>query len=480
MRYKKSIVLAIALLLVFSFTAFSKTQKLRRVGTCPLIKCKGKIADAEQLKTLIDKYSEHVKKGFENAGIGYLYPAFMKQVHSVTIEDKIVPLGQKFQWMLFCKGKAVKDLEWAGKKPLEVFGLTIQHDCKDYDFVIPRKCGNVSLIATRYSQPACDMKVSPQKANIGDTISIDLSGSKCATKYVVSIYHPKGTLLEKKELTAGNTKLQTNFKKPGDYFIEAEAFNPDGVASANACKAKVYINYPPVCDLKVSPVDGYTGQPFKLDASGSSDKDGKVVKAAFKITKDGQEVDAKELPELVWEKTFKKSGIYKVSLKVTDDFNATSNNDCEAELKVQKRFYGMIEGGPMLAKGTYSGYVFARVGFFYWLSPESFSLTLAAGPAINITGDPFKTHLMANLVLNAHMKSFFMGAGLGFSTRVKEKIADDNDWKAGLDIIGNIGIDVYKGFNKRASIFGEIRVPVRENLSFKKGHAFLLGFRYCF
>lgn len=484
MRYTKTVLIAVALLMVFSFSIYSETHKLKSVGTCPLIKTKGMIATADQLKTLLEQNAEAVQKGFEGAGMGNLYPAFMEQVKTVAIEEKIMPLGQKFQWMLFCKGQARMDVEWAGKKPLAVFGLTIKQECKEYDFVIPKKCGNVAFIAERNIPPVCDLKVSPEKANIGDPITIDLSGSKCAVKYTVSIYHPQGTLLEKKDLT-DSAQLQTNFKEPGDYFIEAEAFNPDGVASANMCKAQVYINYPPVCQLTVTPTEAYTGQPFVLDATGSSDKDGKVVKAAFKITgKDGQEVDAKDVPELKWEKVFEKSGVYKVSVQVTDDFNAVSSNDCQAELKVQKRFYALVEGGPMLAKGTYSGYIFARAGFSYLLSPDKFSLVMAAGPAVSITGAPFKTHLMANVLLNAHFDTLFVGAGLGFSTKVRDAIVKDgemvNEWKAGLDIVGNIGVDVFKAFNKRGSIFGEIRIPIREDLGFEHGHAFLMGFRYQF
>lgn len=479
MRYKKTLVLVIAMLLVFSFAySAKKPMKLRRVGTCPLVKAeKGSIADADQLKALLEEKTEYVKKGFETLEVGFLFPAFMEQLKSTPVEEKVLPKGQAFMWMLFCKGKVAKDLVWAGRDTLPVFSFTVQHDCKDYEMVVPKKCGNISLIAIRHSQPVCDLKVSPEKANIGDPITIDVSGSKCATKYAVEIYHPKGTLLEKKELTAGNTQWVTKFNEPGDYFVDSEAFNPDGVASANKCKAKVYINYPPVCDLKVEPAEGYTGQTFKLDASGSTDKDGEVVKAEFTIMKDGQEVEKKEITSkpLVWEKVFKESGIYKIYLKVTDDFNAVSSNKCEFEIKVQKRFYGLLEGGPMIAKGTYSGYVFARGGVFYWLAPEQFSLVVSAGGALNLGGDRFKSHFMGNLLLNGHFDAFFLGGGVGFSSKVR-----DDDWGSGVDIVGNLGFDVFQGFNKRASIFGEIRVPMREDLEFKHGHAFLLGFRYIF
>ncbi|MCP4214376.1 MAG: hypothetical protein GY765_06950 [bacterium] len=446
------------------------------------MKVKKGITDADQLKSLVEKYAENIKVGFDKAGAGFLYPAFMKQIKSVPIKEAVVPKGKLFKWMLFRAGgkdKAIKDVEWAGKKTLDVFALTVQHECKDYGIIIPKACGNVSLADEQFTAPTCAIDAKPPKANIGDPITIDLSGSTCAVKFDIKVYHPAGTLVDSKTLTDGNTQWETSFKEPGDYVIKAEAFNAAGIASKGQCESKVYINYPPKCDLKVSPARSYTGLPFKLDASGSTDKDGKVVKADFVVTntKDGSENDKKSVTSdpLAWDKIFKKSGIYKVSLKVTDDFNAVSKNVCESTVEVQKRFYALAEAGPMVAKGTYSGYIFARFGFAYLINPEKFSLVASAGGAVTLAGDPFKSHFMANLVLNAHFDSFFIGAGLGFNTKVREP-----DWGSSVNIVGNIGIDVFESFNKKGSIFAEIRVPMKKGLEFSHGHQFLVGFRYLF
>ncbi|MCP4150534.1 MAG: hypothetical protein GY757_22500, partial [bacterium] len=297
----------------------------------------------------------------------------------------------------------------------------------------------------------------------------------CATKYAIRVYHPAGTLVASKELTAGNATWKTSFKEPGDYFIKAEAFNAAGVASTNNCEDKVYINYPPVCDLKVSPVRGYTGKPFKLDATGSTDKDGKVVKADFAITdKDGKAIDQKATDSLDWDKIFKKSGIYNVSLKVTDDFNAVSKNTCEATLEVQKRFYLVAEAGPGVSKGTYSGMAFARLGFAYLLNPEKLSVLVNAGASFNLAGEPFKTHFMSSALLIGHFNKFYAGAGVGFSTEVRP------GWDSDVDIVLNMGLDVMESFNKKGSIFTELRIPMQKDVSFSDAHQIMVGFRYLF
>jgi len=485
MKYKKAVILIVALLMVFTLNSFAekkakKVTKISRVNVSPLMKVpKGGIGSVDELRTLVEKYADRIKVGFEMVKGGSVFPDFMEHIKTGPIDDQFdIPKGQKLMGMLFYSAKKVKvlsNVQWVGKKTLSAFSLVVQSDCKDYHILIPKACGNVSLLDVKNSLAVCDLKVTPSKANIGDTITVDLSGSKCAHTMEVEVFY-EGQSIDFKKLE--NPVWKTSLKKPGNYIVKAKVLNVDGVLSKNECKAKVYINYPPECDLVVTPGRGYTGKPpFKLDASGSTDKDGKVVKADFTITKDGAEVESNTVTDdpLVWNKIFKKSGIYKVSLKVTDDFNADSSNLCEATLEVQKRLYFLVEGGPGLAKGTYTGYLFGRIGFTYLIVPEKLSVLASAGAAINLGDDPFKSFFLSNLLLNLHFGDFFLGGGIGFSGKVR-----DPDWGSGLDIVGNIGFDLFESFNKKGSIFGEIRVPVRSGLEFKHAHMYLLGFRYIF
>jgi len=477
MRYKKPLVLILALLLVFSIYGIAKTKKLTRVGIYPLMQ-KGKIASVEDLQKLVEEHAEDIKIGFEKAGASSLYPAFMEEVRSGEIEETVIPKGEHVEWMVFKVGKKVKavdDLVWAANRTLDVFVLTVSYECKDYKMAIPKLCGNITLLHARNSVPVCDLQVTPDKANVGDPIKIDMSGSKCAVKMKVTVNY-EGQYLESQDLSPDNPVWETKFNKPGNYEIMGEAFNADGVASTNECKAKVYINYPPECDLQVTPASGYVGQSFKLDASGSTDKDGKVEKAEFTINDEkGGQVDKKEVgPPLVYEKVFNKSGRFNVYLKVTDDFDAVSANTCQFRVEVQKRFYLLAEAGPMIAKGTYTCFAFGRLGFAYLLVPERLSILASAGGALKFSGDAFKNHFLSNLLLNVHMDGFFIGGGIGYSSQVRD------DWDAGFDIVGNIGFDIWKAFNKKASLFGEIRVPMQEGLTFEDAHAFLVGIRFLF
>ncbi|MCU0287295.1 MAG: hypothetical protein MUF15_12990 [Acidobacteria bacterium] len=478
MKCKKTLILIVALLVLLSSTTFAKPHQLKRVGIAPLMKCGVKAP--EDFKALLLKYEKEIEKGFTAAGSSSLYPDFMEQVKngSIKIKEDVIPKGQQMQWMLFRAGKAVKDVEWAAKKSLDVYMLTIQKDCKDYHFIVPKPCGNIALVGETNSVPVCGMVVTPEKAKVGETITVDLGSSKCATKMVVKVYHPEGTLVETQELTAGDTVWKPRLKGIGEFFFEAEVFNADGVVCQNMCKAKIEIvNTPPECALNVSPTSTYTGKPVKMDAMGSKDVDGKIAKADFTISKNGAAADQKTVSAepFVWDKIFKKSGKYTVSLQVADDYGAVSTNRCESSLEVQKRLYGLAEAGPMLAKGTYSGYLFARVGLAYLIVPEKLSMLMSVGGALTLTGDPFKSHFLSNLLLLVHFNDFYVGGGIGYSSKVREP-----DWKAAFNVVANVGYDVYKSFNMKGSIFGELRIPVIKGVSFSEAHAFLLGFRLLF
>jgi hypothetical protein len=485
MMFKRMLIVIVALLMVFP--AITSAKKITKLNVAPLMKVpkKGGISSADQLKKLVETYKDRIKEGFEKAGMPELYTPFMEQINTAEIKDIVIPKGQMILWMLFYSRpqKSVevsKDVEWAGKKTVDAFTFPVKLECKIYEVVIPKVCGNVSLWDTKSGLASCDVQVSHSTRNVDEPVTIDVSGSKCAASYEITI-SLNGNAVDSKKLPADSTKWETSFKDPGRYTISAKAFNADGIPAEGECTAVIDVlkPYPPECNLKAEPMRIYAGQSVKLDASGSSDKDGKVVQADFTVTnkKDGQVVEQKAVnaQPFVWTKVFDKSGIYGASVKVTDDTNRVSTNDCSVgPIEVQKKLYMLVEAGPMVAKGTYSGYVFGRIGLSYLIVPEKVSFILSGGYAVKLTGKRFKNHFLANALLNYHMADFFIGAGLGYSSKVRD------DWKAGLDIVGNIGYDIFKSFNKKGSIFGEIRVPVRKDLKFKEAHEFLLGFRYQF
>jgi len=483
MKNKKFVFLIIGILILFTLSSFAETKKLKDVGRYTLVRIKGEVPSAEVMKVLLEKYAGDIKYGFDLSGYGDLFLPFMDQLKGSNFVDKELPIGEKIKWMLFRsngKVKLVEDLEWAGIKPLPVYSFIVNKDYKNYEIIMPKPCGNIALLSVVEAIPApmCDIVVSPARANINDPITVDMSGSQHVKSIQVVVFDTQGNEVAKKSLSPDNPKIQMKFAQGGEYIFRSTVFgHNDRIAS---CETKAYINLPPFCRAWTSclPCKDYVGKPIIIDASQSEDPDGEVVRVDFEITDTGGNVidtfTDTEMP-FVWEKVFEEAGRYVITAVVTDDFGAMSE-PCETiTLDVsQKSFFFMLEAGPAVSKGTFTGYAFARAGFLYRFV-ESFSLVISAGPAVPLNNTHvFKTYFTANALLNLHTGPAFFGAGVGYTT--KDTDAREN----GFDLVGNIGFDLFSSYNATGSLFFEGRYPFGTDRPAEDLLKLGLGFRILF
>ncbi len=141
------------ILLVMCFVAgyvstASAAMTLKKVGISPFYK--PPLTSEADLRTMVKTRGADLKTGFEKAGYPEVYPAFMEQFPTVPIEATTLQQGETVKWMLFKKNgkgmvKVAKDVTWGGKSPLQVYRFYVTYDGKKYEFVVPGKCGNLSL-----------------------------------------------------------------------------------------------------------------------------------------------------------------------------------------------------------------------------------------------------------------------------------------------------------------------------------------------
>jgi hypothetical protein len=485
MKNRKVVIFLIFVLVLFTLSSFAQTKKLKTIGHYTFARIRGNIPTQEVMKRLVDRYAGDIKYGFDLAGCGDLYLPFIEQLKTATFEEKSLPVGDKLMWMLFRshgKVKIVQDIEWAGKAPLEVFAFNVKKDYKNYEFVMPRPCGNISLrsITSLELPPAvCAISVTPAKVNMKDPVTVDMSGTQLAKSMEVDVIGPDGAKLTTHALTPESATWQTSFDKPGNYTFKGRAMNPDGKPSTNPCEATVYVNAPPTCQLKTSclPCKDYVGRPITIDASGSADSDGKVFKADFSITDQaGNPVDSfmdTEAP-FTWDKIFDKPDTYAVTVVVTDDFGAVSE-PCRVVLEVtQKRNFISIEGGPFFARGSRGTYVSAELGWLYWITPGKVDFTVAGGGAISLKSDPWNSIFLGDATINYHAGAFSVGGGAGFTTAVK----DGRD--ADFELVGRLGLDLFKSWKNSGGLTFQVRWPVGSGRTFEHNHKFAFGFRVLF
>lgn len=390
-------VLLLGLIFCFLFT-IQAAEKVTRLGQHPFYKDKD-IQPGDLKIIAVDKAGD-VKMGFEEAGNGDLVFAFLEQIQKADVQTVELNPGDSVQWMLFKKGKKVqvmKDVVWAGKKPLVAYDFTIFRDGKLYEFIVPKICGNISLKnVTEAPVPVCALTVSPEQVEIGQPVKIDVCGSQNALKSTVIIKDSAGTIIKTLDLTPENCTAEVTFDKIDEYTISDIAEGQYAMKS-NPCEVKVKMLEPaPV----IAPV-----------------------------------------------------------------------------VEKKNPLHFLIEGGPGLLKGTYTGMVWARGGLVFNIAPDSLDFILSLGGGIPIKGAPWKSFLMGNALLNLHLGEAYVAGGLGFSTKDCDRV----DKKGGIDLVGEVGINIFHSNDSVGSIFGELRAPViTKDRSFESNHKLLLGFRYIF
>jgi hypothetical protein len=154
MKNKKWAFFIIGILILFSLNAFSETKKLREVGRFRFIDTN--LPAADLMKSMSEQYAQDIKIGFTLAGYGDLYFPFMEAVKQSHYEEKELAVGEVLMWMFFRsqgKIKMVQDLEWAGTEPLPVFAFSFVDSGRNYEIVMPKACGNISLLSVEPISP---------------------------------------------------------------------------------------------------------------------------------------------------------------------------------------------------------------------------------------------------------------------------------------------------------------------------------------
>ncbi len=444
----------VVLLSIFLVIPLYSVTKIERLGVHPFMK--KRVITPEDLRN-IKKYEADLKAGFEMAGASELLAPFIEEIKAGRIWDSELKAGDTVKWMLFKergKVKVVTDGEIAIKKPIKAYRVTFFKDLKTYDFVIPSICANISLMnVTEHPAPECYLEVSPGRIEVGNPVILDLCKSKNWVKGVIKV-SLGGKEISTVEATKDDCKKTFTANEPGNYKFEATVYEEHEIASTNPCVASVeyWKNLPPQCDLKVSPEKVLTGEEITLDASGSSDPEGKLKGVKFTIKSDGV-VEEKTISEPPYVYKFKpaKAGSYKVELVAIDDHDVSSST-CEGSYNVLRRGFFLAETGIM-SQADPRLFLPLRFGYQYRLN-QNYRVAGILGYNIKIKGnndeDEYGNPFTADILFFYQPERFFIGAGTGLWL-----VKNENN----LDFIVKAGYEVYYTDNLGVYLFLEGRIP---------------------
>jgi hypothetical protein len=254
------------------------------------------------------------------------------------------------------KGKAyaMRDVLWAGKKPIDAYGFEFTSKCVRYKLITPKACSNFWIEDLgKDTSEACN-----PKPVLPPVVSLSGASSACVTQpveFTVNVQNPPSDgkvvlSVNDKELTTGtlsNGQFRTRFpgaQAPGTYVVKAVS---GGQSATATVEVKPCV---PTCGLTVTPNPAKAGKPITVDVSGSRVAPGvaggiKTVKV--EIVQKGAVVQTLDMPAPSFARNdvvVKKGGLTTVRAVVTDEAGQTSTNTCSADIDVKGGFPIFAEG----------------------------------------------------------------------------------------------------------------------------------------
>ena len=248
-KWMRSISLLAALVLIGTTGLAQAETKLKQLGRNTFYTTELKSVD--EFRQMVATSLPDLKEGFVKAGSADIFDDFVAQAgrsENITVVE--VKPGEKLQWMIFKKGKTVKivkDVVWTGKEPFSAFLLNVDKAGIRYTFVVPARCGNVSLALTGPMPavvqdpvpnvaPYCQVTVTPLNVGSGKDVTIDASQSIDSDGSISSVLiqvKDAGNTVVKKKMNKPPFIHQMTMPEPGDYTIQVSVTDDKGLESSS-------------------------------------------------------------------------------------------------------------------------------------------------------------------------------------------------------------------------------------------------------
>ena len=301
-----------------------------------------------------------VGTALDKAGLASLTPQVLAAITEGKVTDTSVAPGTAIRWMALKRGgkpDIVLDAVWAGKDPFKAFAFTIEDGAKIYNFVVPKACGNLSLIAqTEQPMPEC-IRITMTRDCASKQVTFTAAGTAITNNQatVVKVMRDGQAV---GELLPGSGFKGTFPLQPGRYTFSAtdkygRSFGTcDRDVLVEACAAPAPPPPPPPpaatsCGALVTAVKGKGGWNFNVDASASGQGASPANKGVLQIVgPDGKPVsfvyEGKPMTEVTLSAPFTATflvpkaipGTYTVQAKTTPVNPAAAPRSCESTVVV--------------------------------------------------------------------------------------------------------------------------------------------------
>ena len=481
MRTKFAAILAPALALgVLAVTAEAQQHKATRLGN-PATRFAKPLKKADDLRVLLraEKMKADVAAVLAEEAWKGNVEDLDRAAATAEISEIQVPTGTRLPFMAARKNKkayAMRDVLWAGKKPIDAFAFEFSSNCVRYRLVTPKACSNfwVEELGKDTADPKCAPPPPPPPV-----VSVSGASETCVTQpveYAINVKNPpadnavklyvNGKEMVSDKLTNGAFRFTfTGAQTPGTYEVKAVSGGVTGTTTVQVKPCE------PTCGITASPLPAKAGKPFTVDLSGSRVAPG--VKGGVKSAKvevlnaKGEVIDTVEMAGLTNNAfVIKKGGIHTLRAVVTDEVGQTSTNACTAQVDVKAGFPIFVGGYFGKERLTHDDAAdhddrpvpfteFSRcsplAGFEVGVQPkigDNAEFEAAVGVKFPFDDDAHTT-LFADAAVNRLLNRGFFGGGVSW-------------WDIGKDSTG-VGLLLQGGFdldkNGKWQLVGQTRVP---------------------
>jgi hypothetical protein len=429
-------------------------RKITRLGS-PATRLTAPIRDTAALqRTFTNKRNQtNISQVLDKAGLTSITPQVLAALTEGKVTETSVAPGTPIRWMgLRRAGKAdiVTDAVWAGTKPFDGFAFTIDDGDMVYNFVVPKACGNLSLMSSGPS-PAKQAAEAARRAEEEKRRAAEAAAAAAAKAKAEEEARKEAERKAFEALPPACGVTATPMKVKGGYDIVI-----DGTGATAGRK--------PAETMTVQ-IIGPLGQPIPVSYEGS-EKTEWTAKTPFKGT-----VFVKK----------PKAGTY--TLRVTT-VAGQAKNTCEATAVVpeydmvdwfadgtfgkQRRQYDVVNAdGVDLSPGFCDPQLAFKGGPLFWFADYKASFAPAIGLAFQFGDlgdydfDPNEYNnvsLLAEAVVNYHFspRGAFIGTGFGWWDLF------DTDHNTGAWIV-NFGVPVSDSDTSSVLFIGEGRLFFANN-----------------
>lgn len=365
--------------------------------------------------------------------------------------------------------RALRDVLWAGRRPIEAFTFEFSSQCMRYRFRVPHACGNfwVDEIGKDTEDPKC------APPPLKPVVEVSVAAEACVTQPLeVSVTVRNPPLDRRVTLTVGGREIASDTLKNSSFQLSVPGSPKPGAVEVKATSGGVSGTTtvqvkacPPACSIGAPP-STRAGRPFTVDLAGSrvaTGVAGGIRAARIEVLRDGavvhtNDVGAVSRTGLV----IRKSGPHTLRATVTDEAGQVSTNTCETSVDVAGGF-------PLFAAGYFGkerlvhddgdkvgAHCTPLAGFQVGVQPrlgERAELEAAFGVKIAADGDEGDTSVFGDVAVNGLIGHGFLGAGFSFWD-----LTESDTRAVGLLVQG--GVDLTR--DGRWQVVAQARAPFGE------------------